>query len=60
LYNHKVHPRQIEVGDLVLRKTEASDPTRSRGKLAPNWEGPYQVESIIREGTYAMIMMEGK
>ncbi|RWW19930.1 hypothetical protein BHE74_00006073 [Ensete ventricosum] len=31
-----------------------------KGKLAPNWEGPYRVESTIREGTYAIITMEGK
>ncbi|RRT34334.1 hypothetical protein B296_00017987 [Ensete ventricosum] len=40
------------MGDLVLRKTEVSDPTRSHGKLAPNWEGPYRVIDIIRDGTY--------
>ncbi|RWW07205.1 hypothetical protein GW17_00029422 [Ensete ventricosum] len=26
------------MGDLVLRKAKVSDPTRSRGQLAPNWE----------------------
>ncbi|RWW53850.1 hypothetical protein BHE74_00039614, partial [Ensete ventricosum] len=31
---------------------EVSDLTRSRGKLAPNWEGPYQIASIPREGPY--------
>ncbi|RRT76968.1 hypothetical protein B296_00006880 [Ensete ventricosum] len=36
LYNHRVLPRLIKAGDLVLRKAEVSDPTRSRGKLAPN------------------------
>uniref|UniRef100_A0A804ICM7 Reverse transcriptase domain-containing protein n=1 Tax=Musa acuminata subsp. malaccensis TaxID=214687 RepID=A0A804ICM7_MUSAM len=28
MYNYKVHPRPIKVRDLVLRKTEVSDPTR--------------------------------
>nr|XP_009387105.1 PREDICTED: uncharacterized protein K02A2.6-like [Musa acuminata subsp. malaccensis] len=36
IYNRKVHPRPIKVRDLVLRKAEVSDPTRARGKLAPN------------------------
>ncbi|XP_009387105.2 uncharacterized protein LOC103974082 [Musa acuminata AAA Group] len=36
VYNCKVHPRPIKVRDLVLRKAEVSDPTRARGKLAPN------------------------
>ncbi|RZR86118.1 hypothetical protein BHM03_00013235 [Ensete ventricosum] len=35
LYNSKVRPRQVTTGDLVLRKAEVSDPTRTRGKLAP-------------------------
>ncbi|RWW57337.1 hypothetical protein BHE74_00035884, partial [Ensete ventricosum] len=39
---------------------EVIDSTRSPGKLAPNWESPYRVESTIREGTYVLTMMEGK
>ncbi|RRT31974.1 hypothetical protein B296_00049408 [Ensete ventricosum] len=41
LYNHRVRPQHVKMGDLVLRKIEVSDPARSHGKLAPNWEGPY-------------------
>ncbi|RWW15067.1 hypothetical protein GW17_00021117, partial [Ensete ventricosum] len=43
LYDRKVHHRQIRTCDLVLKKAEVSDTTQSRGKLAPNWEGPYRV-----------------
>ncbi|RRT31508.1 hypothetical protein B296_00047581 [Ensete ventricosum] len=39
------------MGDLVLRKIEISDSTRSRGKLAPNWEDPYRVIDVVRDGT---------
>ncbi|RRT31346.1 hypothetical protein B296_00053695 [Ensete ventricosum] len=60
LYNSRVCPRHVEMGDLVLRKTEVSDPTRSRGKLAPNWEGPYRVVDVIRDGTYTLVTMEGR
>ncbi|RZS25357.1 hypothetical protein BHM03_00058543, partial [Ensete ventricosum] len=60
LYNHRVHPRHVETGDLVLRKTEVSDPTQSHGKLAPNWEGPYRVIDAIRDGTYTLATMEGR
>ncbi|XP_064946978.1 uncharacterized protein LOC135597654 isoform X1 [Musa acuminata AAA Group] len=35
VYNRKVRPRPIKLGDLVLRRVEVSDPTRARGKLAP-------------------------
>ncbi|RWW26881.1 hypothetical protein GW17_00008716 [Ensete ventricosum] len=36
LYNQKVCSWPIKDGDLVPRKTEVSDPTYSRGKLASN------------------------
>ncbi|RWW35669.1 hypothetical protein BHE74_00059374 [Ensete ventricosum] len=48
------------MGDLVLRKAEVSDPTRSRGKLAQNWKGPYRVVEVIRDGTYTLATMEGR
>ncbi|RWW36369.1 hypothetical protein BHE74_00058612 [Ensete ventricosum] len=31
-----------------------------RGKLAPNWEGPYRVIDAIRDGTYTLATMEGR
>ncbi|RZS26906.1 hypothetical protein BHM03_00060326, partial [Ensete ventricosum] len=49
-----------KMGDLVLRKIEVIDPTRSRGKLAPNWEGPYRVIDVIRDRTYTLATMEGR
>ncbi|RWW36989.1 hypothetical protein BHE74_00057945, partial [Ensete ventricosum] len=60
LYNRKVYPRHIKAGDLILRKAEVSDPTRSRDKLALNWEGPYRVVNTSREGTYALVIIERK
>ncbi|XP_064966989.1 uncharacterized protein LOC135613905 [Musa acuminata AAA Group] len=47
IYNHKVRPRLIKVRDLILRKAEVRDPTRARGKLTPNWEGPYRVYDMV-------------
>ncbi|RRT32684.1 hypothetical protein B296_00040305, partial [Ensete ventricosum] len=60
LYNHRVCPRLIMIGDLVLRKAKVSDPTRSRGKLALNWEVSYRVVEVVREGTYPLATMEGR
>ncbi|RWW65453.1 hypothetical protein BHE74_00027247, partial [Ensete ventricosum] len=31
-----------------------------QGKLAPNWEGPYRVVEVVREGTYTLATMEGR
>ena len=42
-YNLRVKGRAFKEGDLVLRKIEASG-VGQKGKLAPNWEGPYKVQ----------------
>ncbi|RWW70862.1 hypothetical protein BHE74_00021435 [Ensete ventricosum] len=51
---NKLKAVQIRSGDLVLRKAEDNDPTKARGKLAPNWDGPYRIVKAIREGTYTL------
>ncbi|RWV79591.1 hypothetical protein GW17_00059246 [Ensete ventricosum] len=48
------------MGDLVLRRADVSDPGRTQEKLAPRWEGSYRVTRVIRDGTYILLMMEGK
>ncbi|KAL0427870.1 UNVERIFIED_CONTAM: hypothetical protein Slati_2961800 [Sesamum latifolium] len=47
VYNARVRPRNFQVGDLILRKAEASGPV---GKLDPKCEGPYKVMEIINGG----------
>ncbi|RZR77161.1 hypothetical protein BHM03_00002170 [Ensete ventricosum] len=44
--------------NLVLRKSEVSHSGHTRGKLAPNWEGLYQVICSIRDGTYILATMD--
>ena len=58
-YNSRVRPRVFFPGDLVLRKAEASRPVEASGKLAPNWEGPYQVESSLGHGAYRLRTLGG-
>ncbi|RWW54346.1 hypothetical protein BHE74_00039078 [Ensete ventricosum] len=60
LYNRRVQPQSIRSGDLVLRKIEVSDPTRSHGKLAANWESPCRIMDVMREGTCTLPTMEGR
>ncbi|KAL2248677.1 UNVERIFIED_CONTAM: Ribonuclease HI [Sesamum indicum] len=43
-HDRKIRPRQLQVGDLVLKKVEAS---KHVGKLEPPWEGPYKGDSIL-------------
>ncbi|GAV84954.1 hypothetical protein CFOL_v3_28396, partial [Cephalotus follicularis] len=51
-YNKRVSPRPLRQGDLVLRNSAIADPTGTRGKLAPNWEGPYKIKIVLRPGTF--------
>ena len=48
-HERKTRGRILEVGDLVLRRTQS---TKEKHKLSPPWEGPYTVcnrtDQIIR------------
>ncbi|GAV80004.1 hypothetical protein CFOL_v3_33338, partial [Cephalotus follicularis] len=52
--NKRVNPRPLREGDLVLCNSAIVDPTGTRGKLAPNWEGPYKVKRVLRPGTFKL------
>ncbi|GAV60028.1 hypothetical protein CFOL_v3_03559, partial [Cephalotus follicularis] len=53
-YNKKVNPRPLKEGDLVLHNSAIVDPTGTRGKLAPNWEGPYKVKRVLQPGIFKL------
>ncbi|XP_038982200.1 uncharacterized protein LOC120110682 [Phoenix dactylifera] len=57
-FNFRVKAKLFKVGDLVLRRAEASQPAE-QGKLAPNWEGPYRVTRVQRPGAYKLETLEG-
>ena len=42
--NKKVKPRQIQEGDLVLRRISKA---KQKGKMHSKWEGPFIVASIV-------------
>ncbi|XP_012841213.1 PREDICTED: uncharacterized protein LOC105961530 [Erythranthe guttata] len=56
VYNSKVRPRSFQVGDLVLRRAEASRPI---GKLDPKWEGPYKITQVVNNGAYRLENLDG-
>ncbi|XP_019178800.1 PREDICTED: uncharacterized protein LOC109173935 [Ipomoea nil] len=58
-HDAKVRPRYFQVGDLVLRRREASQPFEG-GKFAKKWEGPYAVEEVVRPGTYKLKTTGGR
>ena len=51
-YNLDVNTREFGAGDLVLRRAVGNMWDTSAGKLAPAWEGPYRVTSIVGAGAY--------
>lgn len=57
-YNLRVKERFFREGDLVLRKIEASG-VGQKGKLAPNWEGPYRVKKVVGRGAYTLETLDG-
>ncbi|GKV11500.1 hypothetical protein SLEP1_g22757 [Rubroshorea leprosula] len=59
-YNKRVRARQFQVGDLVLRKAGLTNTHSHRGKLAPNWEGPYMVTRVNRPGSYILADTNGR
>ena len=40
-YNKRVKLRQLDIGDLVLRKVTMATRDPTQGKLGSTWEGPY-------------------
>ena len=50
-HERNIRGRILEVGDLVLRRTQS---TKEKHKLSLPWEGPYTVTEVIRPGTYRL------
>ena len=59
-YNQIVKPRSYVPGDLVLKKLLPGRKNPANGKLGPNWEGPYIVSRVVRQGNYELQTEEGK
>ncbi|KAL0427537.1 UNVERIFIED_CONTAM: hypothetical protein Slati_2928500 [Sesamum latifolium] len=56
-YNRRVRRREFQVEDLVLWQAGALAPI---GKLASNWEGPYEITRIIKFGAYELEDIDGR
>ena len=50
-HERKIRERILEVGDLVLRRTQS---TKEKHKLSPQWEGPYTMTDVIQPGAYRL------
>ncbi|XP_039054461.1 uncharacterized protein LOC120196812, partial [Hibiscus syriacus] len=58
-HDKKVHPREFQEGDLVLRKILPIHKD-FRGKWMPNWEGPYVVKKAFSGGALILAEIDGK
>ena len=58
-YNRKVRPRVFKEGSLVLRKVFENTAEKRAGKLQANWEGPYVVFKVNKNGSYHLQTLNG-
>ncbi|KAG7542866.1 Integrase catalytic core [Arabidopsis thaliana x Arabidopsis arenosa] len=58
-YNSKVKSRPFFVGDYVLRRVFDNKKEEGADKLGINWEGPYIVTEVVRNGVYRLKDLEG-
>lgn len=59
-YNFKVKEKNLAEGDLVLKNAQLTNKKQYKGKLAPNWEGPYVISKVIKEGTFTLMECSDK
>uniref|UniRef100_A0A2N9HAT4 Uncharacterized protein n=1 Tax=Fagus sylvatica TaxID=28930 RepID=A0A2N9HAT4_FAGSY len=55
IYEKRINPRELAVGDLVLRKVMGAKQDPTHGKLGPNWEGPYKIASVAGIGAFMLL-----
>ncbi|CAH9054188.1 unnamed protein product [Cuscuta epithymum] len=56
-FNKNVRAKVFKKGDWVLRRAFGNE---ASGKFSPNWEGPYKIVDIIRQGAYRLESIDGK
>ncbi|XP_075091532.1 uncharacterized protein LOC142171738 [Nicotiana tabacum] len=57
--NKRVKPLQFTPGQLVLEKIFPHQ-EEAKGKLAPNWQGPYVVHRVLSGGVLILAEMDGR
>jgi hypothetical protein len=55
-YNKGVVPRELEIGDLVLKKDIR---TKDKHKFTSPWEGPFIVVDIEAPWAYVLVEVDG-
>lgn len=57
-YNSPIRNKEFKAGDPILCQAEVSQPIKCE-KLSLKWEGPYQVDEVIRLKAYYLKQLEG-
>lgn len=58
-FNKRVRVQSFQKANLVLAIWTPLIIDKKKGKLEPNWEGPFMVEKVYSNGTYLLVTMEG-
>jgi hypothetical protein len=56
-HDKHVHRRELNVGDLVLRRSQSN---KGRHKLTPPWEGLHIIAEVLKPGTYKLSNEKGE
>ena len=56
-HSRRVRPRELQAGDLVLRRKQDLSGTN---KFSPRWEGPFRVASVSRPSAVRLESEDGK
>ena len=56
-YNKKIRPRQLSLGDFVLKRKRNEDTV---GKFQQKWEGPYLITRTNKMGAFHLANMNGE
>ena len=60
-FNKKVHPRQFQVGDMVLKENiKVQTNKEKKNKFEPTWLGPYVVSASFGSRAYQLSTPEGE
>ena len=57
-YNTNVRSHKFKEGDLVLRNFFQNTTEQNAWKLGTNWEGPYKIIKVVRQGAYEITNMQ--
>lgn len=59
-YNSKVRAKGLLKDDLALRNVQLTGVEQNKGKLSPNWEEPYIIKEVIKDGTFILMESNGE